>query len=459
MVRSINGGSGADGLTITNAVTGAAPGVPGRTVSLLTINKTTSVTVGTPTVDGHFNVNMAGGDDTLIANNMPWANGNSDTHIAFDNVNMGGGNDYAELNRAAVRNTIDMGGGNDTLKITDGFARSVAMGAGNDKLEIDSDASRVSNEELQAKAAAVNAGNNMSVDGGAGGDDTLLLGGRWTVTLTTGNVTLDTNGAAPGGSVVTNVYNYQQLSMIVGMPTLLGGAVRFPVQTLTNGTTFTPRIDFSNFEKLRVICFTAGSRIKTLSGPVAVEDLKIGDSVPTRNGVKSIQWIGKRRLDVVDLAANPKLLPVRIPAGAFGDGIPHADVLLSPQHRVVIRSSIAEKMFGATEVLAAAKQLVGTNGIAVDASIREVEYFHVMFDEHTTISVEGIEAEALYPGPEAMKSIPHNALPELFAIFPELALLTETDAIPEAHILPVLKGRDARALVARHSKNAEPLYL
>src|SRR5690606_10332266 len=119
-------------------------------------------------------------------------------------------------------------------------------------------------------------------------------------------------------------------------------------------------------------CFTAGTIVETPDGSVAIETLKVGDPVVTRHGIKPLKWVGKRRLDVIDLMANPKLLPIRIPAGAMGNGLPRRDVSVSPQHRIMIRSAIAERMFSTSEVLMPAKSLVGHNGIDVDGTVREV---------------------------------------------------------------------------------------
>ena len=50
--------------------------------------------------------------------------------------------------------------------------------------------------------------------------------------------------------------------------------------------------------------------------------------------------------------------PIRIRAGTLGNGLPEADLIVSPQHRVLVRSGIARTLFGADEVLVAAKQLL-----------------------------------------------------------------------------------------------------
>src|SRR5690606_6568473 len=108
--------------------------------------------------------------------------------------------------------------------------------------------------------------------------------------------------------------------------------------------------------------------------------------------------------------------------------------------------------------LAAVKQMLNAPGIEVDGSVREVTYIHLMFDRHTTINVAGIEAETLYPGIEALKSLPKDALSELRSIFSDIEAVLTGEIVHEPSI-DFVKGRDARALVARHVKNAQPLYI
>ncbi|MFN3524616.1 MAG: Hint domain-containing protein, partial [Paracoccus sp. (in: a-proteobacteria)] len=301
------------------------------------------------------------------------------------------------------------------------------------------------------------AGTTLNIDGGAG-SDTLNLQGEWTVTLTS-NVTIDTNGNGvfdPGVDIVTNVYSNSDVKNIIGYPGVLSGTVSFGTVTLGNGTTIANRATFQNFEVINAVCFTAGTMIETENGLVAVETLNEGDMVKTRNGFQPLRWIGKRKLDAVDLRGNPKLLPIRVPAGAFGNGLPSRDVSFSPQHRVLIRSSIAERMFGSSEVLVPVKQLVGFSGIDVDGEVREVTYFHLMFEDHQIVTVEGIEAESLYPGRQALSFLSPDQLRELREIFDGFDEMCEADAFTTA--VPFLKGRETRSLAARHAKNGRPFY-
>ncbi|TFF25592.1 Hint domain-containing protein [Jiella endophytica] len=135
------------------------------------------------------------------------------------------------------------------------------------------------------------------------------------------------------------------------------------------------------------ICFASGTRIETARGPVAVEDLEIGDMAVTASGAeRPIRWIGRRVADCTGKHADEA--PVRVRAGAFADGVPARDVLLSPGHPVLARR-------GGREFLVPIKQLV--NGTSITRSrIGRVTYWHVELDEHDILLAEGLPAESFF---------------------------------------------------------------
>jgi hypothetical protein len=98
--------------------------------------------------------------------------------------------------------------------------------------------------------------------------------------------------------------------------------------------------------------------------------------------------------------------------------------------------------------------MVGLDGIHVDGDTREIVYYHFMLDSHAVVTAEGLQAETLFPGPLALSFLTPDAREELLALFPELAH-DDHAAMPA---LPMLKSREARALVARHSRTAKALW-
>ena len=202
-----------------------------------------------------------------------------------------------------------------------------------------------------------------------------------------------------------------------------------------------------------IVCFVRGSLIETANGPVAVEHLGIGDLIVTRdNGVQEIRWISSTKLGKTSIAKNPNLRPIRIKAGALGENTPSTDLMVSPQHRVLVRSKIAQRMFGTMEVLVAAKQLCLLDGIDI-ADVSEVEYFHFLFDQHEVVYSNGAETESLYTGQQALKSVSIAARQEIFSLFPQLK---DAETIPLA-ARELSSGRKARKLAMRHLQHGKPL--
>lgn len=201
-----------------------------------------------------------------------------------------------------------------------------------------------------------------------------------------------------------------------------------------------------------VPCFTLGTLILTPSGEVPVERLAVGDEVLTVDaGVQRLRWIGTRQLDAAELARAPHLQPIRIAAGSLGRNLPERDLVVSPQHRCLVRSRIAERMAGGAEVLVAAKHLLGLPGISVVPPDAPVTYIHLLFDRHELVWSNGTVTESFYLGDQAVASVDAAAREEILALFPDLA-----DIRPQG-ARPFVRGRIARKLVERSQANRKPL--
>ncbi len=247
------------------------------------------------------------------------------------------------------------------------------------------------------------------------------------------------------------------LGMVIG-----GGAnfisthlVQFPGGTpIVTGTTYNAS-GIANVPNEVVVCFAHGTLIACRDGDVAVEDLKSGDMVRTQdNGFQEIRWVGSMKVEPLALLQNPKLRPVRITAGALGNDLPKRDLLVSRQHRILVSSRIAERIFGEAEVLVPAIKLTELPGIYVDGPVTEVRYYHFLFDQHEVVFSEGAASESLFTGPEALKSVPAAARDEILLLFP--ALETASYEAKPARYIPE-KGKHIKQLVSRHIANEQPL--
>lgn len=232
-------------------------------------------------------------------------------------------------------------------------------------------------------------------------------------------------------------------------------AVTIISATPADANTYVATVSFNaDIHNLPIVCFAAGTLIRTGDGERPVETLAEGDLIWTRDHeLQPVRWLGSRRLDAADLDAAPHLRPIRIRAGALGAGMPAQDLVVSPQHRILVRSAIAARMFGAHEILVPAKQLLSIPGIEIDEAATEVTYVHVMLDQHEVLMSNGAETESLYPGPMTIAALGEAAAAEIHAIFPQLA----DDAWAVAGARPFIAGKQARKLAERHLAHERPL--
>ncbi len=131
------------------------------------------------------------------------------------------------------------------------------------------------------------------------------------------------------------------------------------------------------------VCFLAGTRIATPAGERRVEELAIGDHVVTADGrVVPVRWVGVQT--VVSLFADRlRTFPIRVTAGALGEELPKRDLLVSPDHALMLDG-----------VLAQAGALVnGTTIVRETAMPERFTYFHVELEDHSLILAEGVPAE------------------------------------------------------------------
>lgn len=171
-----------------------------------------------------------------------------------------------------------------------------------------------------------------------------------------------------------------------------------------------------------VICFTPDTRIRTPDGVKRVGDLEEGDLVQTKDdGPQPVLWIGRRRMSGARLFAMPELRPIRIRAGATGMGIPDFDLLVSPDHRMLLKGDVARALFNTPEVLVRARDLINDRSIVVDHRVGHVTYVHLLFDRHQVVWANGIESESFHPASMPLDAIEPRQRNQLIARVPELA--------------------------------------
>lgn len=300
--------------------------------------------------------------------------------------------------------TIDGGAGADTI-----FG-----GVGNDKINVSN----------------VGDGYGDVVNGGSGSAVFRIFSGKKgktsfveDVLIDDDNDTLDLSGSTDSDVKVRVVYSNTEDGRVEWFMKSTGSIV---------GT-----LDFEDIENVIVPCLVKGTMVSTLKGSCAVEDLKAGDLVWTADhGFKPILWAGSRTAE-----GQGDFAPIRIKEGTLGNT---CDLLVSPQHRVIIENAENVLYFDSEEVLVPAKFIINGTSIVVD-KCEEVEYFHILFDMHEIIRANGALVESFYPGQMGIGGFEENAREELLELFPDL-FDTDSHEIFGPAARPFVKRQEAPLL-------------
>lgn len=354
----------------------------------------------------------SGGD--VVTGNTVTANNSSDTAASA------GGSVLVEIAGpvASVQINYSNGGvGGHGANVTDVFFNTQPIGGNADSIIAGNGDDQVfggdGNDTIAAGAGADNIfgqdGDDLitisggdTADGGDGDDtfvidDSLLTGGAISIV---GGESGETNGDTLdlSGLSVTSTINITNPDDAAGG---LSGTA-----SLSDGTVIT----FSEIEN--IICFTEGTAIMTPSGERRVEALCPGDMVLTLDhGPQPVRWIGKKTV-----RASGSLAPIRFLKGTIGN---HRDLLVSPQHRMIVGGYLSQLHFAEPEVLVPAKSLVDDFSITVDYG-GMVTYVHMLFDRHEIVLANGAASESFFPGNQGLNTLTDPSRDEIFRLFPEL---------------------------------------
>ncbi len=182
-------------------------------------------------------------------------------------------------------------------------------------------------------------------------------------------------GKDANGTTVTT-FTVQGTALAVGT---FGTTTAGPLSVTAAGTTVT-------FDAAPV-CFLPGALIATPSGERKVEDLEIGDEVWTMvdgtRVARPLVWTGKRTIAVANAPEPDAVRPVRVAADAFGAGVPHTDLLVTPEHAFFFDGRLVP-----------ARMLVNGRSITVDATMARFDVHHVETADHAVIIANGALTES-----------------------------------------------------------------
>ncbi|MDF1855426.1 Hint domain-containing protein, partial [Pseudooceanicola sp.] len=376
---------------------------------------------GSDTVDGGAGNDLINGGDPAYAwgygpdaTDPQTENGRDLLHGGDGNDTIFGDDDDDTLYGDAGNDLLD--GGIDEDILYGGAGKDTLLGGdGNDTMFGEAD------EDLfeDVTYTGIKPGEGDHVDGGS--------------TFTTGTDfdTLDLRGSAPAGGRLEVEYTSADKE---------DGIVHY----FDSSDAEVGQVTFEEIEKI-IPCFTPGTVIATPKGERLVEELKEGDRIITRdNGIQEIRWIGAKPLNGKQMAANAHLKPVLIQKGSLGHGLPERDMLVSPNHRVLVNNDKTALYFEEREVLVAAKHLTGLPGVDTVNALHTT-YIHFMFDRHEVVLSNGAWTESFQPGEQSLDGIGNAQRTEIFELFPELET---AEGIRDYHAARrTLKKHEANLLV------------
>jgi len=206
----------------------------------------------------------------------------------------------------------------------------------------------------------------------------------------------------------------------------------------------------SSVDNTSVICFASGSPIDTNMGERVVETLSAGDLVRTLdNGY--VHLIGVFSTPVGNQASDQ---PILIPQGALCNGLPNSDSWLSPQHRLMVSSPVAERMFGEKEVLISAKAFLECDEVVQKPALENMRYYHLICERHEIVFSAGYPVETFFPGDYGLKMMSSTATGRRAA---RLVKLTNHERCKPARNFPKMLRQ--KKLIERMVKNDRPFWV
>lgn len=200
------------------------------------------------------------------------------------------------------------------------------------------------------------------------------------------------------------------------------------------------------------VCFVRGTEILTDIGPRRIETLRVGDLVMTRdNGLQPLRWITASKVPHDRRRGNSQLAPIAIAPDTFAPGVPNKTLRVSPQHRLLLEGPQVDLLLAQDAALASAKNLLNGDSIyECGDEIAELEYWHLVLDQHEVVFANGCPAETLHLGDVALSTLTDAQIEELNDIFP--GLVGQSGNL--AHI--ELRGYEGQVLSRGLSPTAAP---
>jgi len=172
-------------------------------------------------------------------------------------------------------------------------------------------------------------------------------------------------------------------------------------------------------------CFSSNTLITTNTGEVRVAYLRPGDMVLSRDhDFRPVRRVVCRTMSGRFLLDNPHLRPVLVCAGSLGNGLPEADMMVSPNCRVPVSGDCSSYLVKNKDNLFAAKQLVNHRGVQQIDTIG-ITYVYLSFSRHEIISANGVWVECFDTADFSLNAVGNSQRNEVYEIFPDMRRSSE----------------------------------
>ena len=159
-------------------------------------------------------------------------------------------------------------------------------------------------------------------------------------------------------------------------------------------------IAFQDFEttNFSVVCFAEGTLIKTPRGSRRVEDIGQDDMVFTADkGRQPVMWT-RAKWHPIERSEDAHY-PILISAGALGPNRPETDLIVSPQHRILVGGQEQLEDLFESEQLVPAKSLTSLPRISEMKGRTGIKWVHFALEAHELVLANGCVADSLLLGP------------------------------------------------------------
>jgi hypothetical protein len=116
-------------------------------------------------------------------------------------------------------------------------------------------------------------------------------------------------------------------------------------------------------------------------------------------------------------------------------------IKVSPNHRFLLSVPQASLLFGAAEVLVAAKHLIGEGAVQMNPQGKPLTYYYVLLDDHSILMGQGIWTESMFLGDATLD---HQEFLTLWDVMPGIDLGAITHATTAR---PILAAYEAKLLL------------